>query len=157
VQATAPTNLISTTQNHDPAHHATAPDGPKDDHKSIERRETRQSRVLRSLFGLLAKHSRLHALALELSSLRWRMEFQQRLHTHQIVVDLGFAVEKSPNGHSRPNRRTHARIQGIESFVATCPKATLFERWVFLLGWNAAEAFASRSSGTKEMDEAIQT
>jgi hypothetical protein len=107
----------------------------------------RVGQLISELFwSLAAKHPRLHGFSMELRSLPWRMEFQSKLHKGSLIVDLGLALEKTPDGRGIPNRRTHARIAGIESFVSKCPGATLFERWVFLQGWDAAEEFVQRNS-----------
>lgn len=111
--------------------------------------ETLPARCRRSLFGLLAKHPRLHGFAMELGSFLWRSEFLSRLHANRLTMEYGPAVEKDASGRSRPNRRTHARMTSTETFLSTCPKATLFEIWVFLQGWSEGERFALRSSDTQ--------
>lgn len=118
---------------------------------------TLPQRLSRLFWGkLLGISPRLHGIAIEICSLPWRSEFQSRLHSGRLSVEFGLALEKTPNGHGIPNRRTHARIADTESFVANCPKATLFERWVFLQGWNMGERYALRSSDTREMDGGSQ-
>jgi hypothetical protein len=113
---------------------------------------------LRKLFWgtVLGRFPRLHGIAVEICSLPWRSQFQSKLHQCLLSVELGFALEKTPTGRGVPNRRTHARIADIESFVATCPKATLFERWVFLQGWNMGERYALRNSDKREMNGETQ-
>lgn len=115
-----------------------------------ERRGSFRARFAQSAWGFVANHPRLHGLLMELRSLLWRIEFQSKLYRGSLVVDFGLARERAPSGQLVPNRRSHARIGGIENFVSNCPGATLFERWVFLQGWDAAEQFALRSCGTTD-------
>jgi hypothetical protein len=128
----------------------------RDVHSSMKR-ETVGQRLRRLIFCLAAKHSTLHGFAIELCSLQWRSEFQSRLHDRRLMMEYGPAVEMAPSGHLVPNRRTHARIRDIETFLTTCPKATLFERWVFLQAWNMGERFALHTADTQEMGEDSQS
>jgi hypothetical protein len=84
------------------------------------------------------------------------MRLQAELHEGRLFVDFGLALETLPNGRVVPNRRTHARIQDTETFATTCPKAMLFEKWVFLQGWSMGERYALRNPDTREMDGETQ-
>jgi len=119
--------------------------------------ETLPQRLSQWFWGtLLGSFPRLHGIALEIRSLPWRSEFQSRLHKRLLSVDFGPDSEISPTGRIVKCKRTHARIADIESFDAICPKATLFESWVFLQGWQAGERFAQSNSGISNMGDVIQ-
>lgn len=119
--------------------------------------ETAVLKVRRLIYGCLAKYPRLHGYAVGLDSFGWRSEFLSRLHVRQLLVDFGTALEKAPSGRLVPNRRTRSRIQDTETFVSSCPKATLFERWVFLQGWNAGEQFALCNADKREMEGDVRS
>jgi len=85
------------------------------------------------------------------------MEYQRKLQRgvlsakgDYLIVDLGPAMEHAPNGRFVPCRSTNACNESIESFVATCPKASRFEQWVFLQGWRKGEEWAIRNSDTQK-------
>lgn len=120
------------------------------------KRESAGLRLRLLIYGWLQKYPRLHGYAVSLDSFGWRSEFLSRLHVRQLLVDFGTALEKAPSGRLVPNRRTRSRIQDTETFVSSCPKATLFERWVFLQGWNAGERFALCNSDRRETERDIQ-
>jgi hypothetical protein len=113
---------------------------------------------LRKLFWrtVLGRFPRLHGIAVEIRSLPWRSEFQSKLHQRRLSLVLGPDSEISPTGHVVRCRRTHARIADTENFESICPKATCFEMWVFLQGWEAGERYALRNSDTREMEAGTQ-
>ena len=121
-------------------------DGPQNN-VSFHRRLRRL--IPRFVLSWLATSPRLQALLIEIRSLRWRMELQSNLQTGatnprkgSLVVDLGPALERDASGCLVPCRRTRARMKDIERFASICPKATLFEEWVFLQGWDRGEESA---------------
>lgn len=121
-------------------------------------RGTLPQRLSKLFWGnVLGRFPRLHGIAMEIRSLPWRSEFQGRLHQRLLSVVFGPHAETSPTGQIVPCKRTHARIADTEKFESICPKATLFETWIFLQGWNAGEQYALRNSDKREMDDVTQT
>jgi hypothetical protein len=139
--------------NHSTIHHQDAVQGDRshgydrdcllpDDRLRNKSRGTLRGRLAITFWRtMLGGFPRLHGIAMELRSLGWRSEFQSRLHQRLLSVEFGPHAEISPTGHLVPCRRTHARIADTESFESICPKATLFETWVFLQGWNMGERY----------------
>jgi hypothetical protein len=113
---------------------------------------------LRKLFWrtVLGRFPRLHGIVVEICSLPWRSEFQSKLHQRRLSLVLGPDSEISPIGRVVRCSRTHARIADTESFESICPKATPFEMWVFLQGWEAGERYALYNSDTRETEGGTQ-
>jgi hypothetical protein len=104
------------------------------------------------VLALVASRPRLYGLLMALRTFRWRMEVERRLHEGRLAVDFGPAGERLASGCIVPCRRTHVRIQDARSFSSTLGEASLYERWVFLQGWNRGEQFALCKLDTPRTD-----
>jgi hypothetical protein len=106
---------------------------------------------------LAANFPWLHALALEVCNLPWRILLQVQLQRSLLDTYLGPHCETGPNGHVIACKRTHARIAGIENFSATFPKASPLDLWIFLQGLKQGEQFSPGSSDTSGMESSVET
>lgn len=110
------------------------------------------------------KHPLQRAFVIELGTLLWRIEIQRKLLEADLhpsahgdwILDLGSGWVLDASGRSVLCKRTHACIQDIETFAAIYPKATMFEEWVFLRGWNMGAESALRDFDISETEKVVQ-
>jgi hypothetical protein len=69
--------------------------------------------------------------------------------TKHLRVDLGLALELSPDGGLVPCKLTYGRSQGIQTLTATYPWASLVDCQLFLLGFDTGAEWMRRNLGSE--------